>query len=118
MVGLRGLRLMVALVATTFFIHGATSLAQSPGAPPAGKSYIIEMTNSQVASGFANDLVPPLVAAIDATGLKRTDGARADYVISISHNYDVGKWHYGTLCQKGIVLGSHTATSFRKVLTP
>lgn len=77
------------------FFHGCTSQTQTLGGLLAGKSYIIEMTSSQLASGFANDLVPPLVSALDASGLKRKDGQGADYVISISHEYDVGEW-YGT----------------------
>jgi hypothetical protein len=95
MVGLRSWRLIAPLLAATIFFHGCTSQSQTSTGSLAGKSYVIEMTNSQIASGFANDLVPPLVSALNTTGLKQKGGtgAGADYAISISHDYDVGKWY-------------------------
>lgn len=57
-----------------------------------GKTYIIEMSSSQSASGYAEYLVPPMVRALDAAGLKSKNGPGADLVVNLVTNSDVGQW--------------------------
>lgn len=108
--GVQGLVLVGALIVSTFFVNSCASQTQTPAGALAGKSYIVEMTNAQIASGFANDLVPPLVSALNTTGLKQKGGTGvgSDYVISISHDYDAGKW-YGK--------GEHQAWLHTRIIT-
>jgi hypothetical protein len=56
------------------------------------KTYIIEMTSSQVASGYANYLVPPLAKVFDNAGLKAMRGPGADIVVNLITHSDVGQW--------------------------
>ena len=62
------------------------------GAPLDGKTYIIEMSSNQSASGYASYLVPPLARAIDRAGLTPKDGPGADVVFNIVTHSDVGQW--------------------------
>jgi hypothetical protein len=68
------------------------ALAQSPDRFPAGQTYIIQLTSSQVASGLGEYLVPPLKKAFDASGLVYHGGAGAAYAATIRPSSDVGKW--------------------------
>ena len=60
--------------------------------PLDGKSYIIEMSSSQAASGFEAYLLPPLFAAMEKSGLRAQNGPGADVVVNIQTGSDVGKW--------------------------
>lgn len=68
------------------------------GAPPppsvslSGRSYVIQMTHSQVASGLASYLVPPLRGAFDGAGLVYRGGPGAEFAASITPGSDVGDW--------------------------
>lgn len=62
------------------------------GSPLDGKTYIIEMSSSQSASGYAHYLVPPLARAIARAGLKPKGGPGADVVFNLVTNSDVGQW--------------------------
>lgn len=61
-------------------------------APLDGKSYIIEMSSSQMASGYADDLVPPLAKALATSGMRAQNGAGADVVVNVVTGGDVGAW--------------------------
>ena len=57
-----------------------------------GKKYIIQMSSSQVDSGYANYLVPPLAAVFNKAGFQAMRGPGADFVVNIVTHSDVGKW--------------------------
>jgi hypothetical protein len=50
------------------------------------------MASSQVDSGYANYLVPPLAKAFDDAGFTAMRGPGADIVVNIITNSDVGQW--------------------------
>jgi hypothetical protein len=62
---------------------------------PRKASYIIQMTSSQYASGFAEYLVPPLQKAFRKTGMRYAGGPDAQYAATVETGSDVGRW-YGT----------------------
>jgi hypothetical protein len=69
------------------------SVCGSAWAGPLGpRKYIIQMASSQVDSGYANYLVPPLAKAFDDAGFTAMRGPGADIVINIITNSDVGQW--------------------------
>jgi hypothetical protein len=70
----------------------ALPAAAGARSPLDGKTYIIEMSSSQGASGYADYLVPPLARAIAAAGLKPKGGPGADVVFNLVTASDVGKW--------------------------
>lgn len=57
-----------------------------------GKTYIIEMSSSQSASGYMAYLLPPLVSEIERAGLKAKRGPGADVVFNVVTHSDVGQW--------------------------
>lgn len=57
-----------------------------------GKTYIVEMSSSQSASGYMAYLLPPLVKEIERAGLKAKRGPGADVVFNIVTHSDVGQW--------------------------
>lgn len=57
-----------------------------------GKTYIIEMSSSQSASGYMAYLLPPLASEIERAGLKAKRGPGADVVFNIVTYSDVGQW--------------------------
>ena len=67
-------------------------------APPAaadtlrGKSYIIELSSSQYASGYGEYLLPPLLSVLDRSGMLAKNGPGADVVVNIVTDSDVGRW--------------------------
>jgi len=61
--------------------------------PLDGKTYIIEVSSSQSASGYAAYLLPPMVRAIEQAGLRPVKpGPGADIVFNIVTHSDVGQW--------------------------
>lgn len=60
--------------------------------PLDGKNYVIELSSSQYASGYGNDLVPPLVSALAAAHMHATTNANAEFVVNIVTDSDVGQW--------------------------
>jgi hypothetical protein len=60
--------------------------------PLAPGKYIIQMASSQVDSGYANYLVPPLAKVFDDAGFTAMRGPGADVVVNIITNSDVGRW--------------------------
>lgn len=60
--------------------------------PLAGKTYIVEMSSSQIASGYADYLVPPLAKALAKSPMKPARGPDADVVVNIVTQSDVGQW--------------------------
>lgn len=62
---------------------------------PRRSSYIIQLTSSQHASGFAEYLVPPLQKAFRKTGMRYVGGPAVDYAATVETGSDVGSW-YGT----------------------
>lgn len=62
---------------------------------PRRSSYIIQLTSSQYASGFADYLVPPLQKAFRKTGMRYVGGPAARYAATVETGSDVGRW-YGT----------------------
>lgn len=62
--------------------------------PLSGKSYIVEMSSSQSASGYADYLLPPLLKELAASDLKpwKTLGPGADVVVNVVTGSDVGRW--------------------------
>lgn len=57
-----------------------------------GKSYIIELSSSQHASGYGDYLVPPLAAALKTSGMRARKGPGADLVVNIVTDSDTGRW--------------------------
>jgi hypothetical protein len=82
-------------LAAALLLHAAfaahPALAQTSPFP-AGRTYIIEMTSSQVASGYAEYLVPPLRKAFDAAGLVYRGRAGSHFAATLSPTSDVGQW--------------------------
>lgn len=66
--------------------------AQQSDAYPRGKVVIIQLTSSQMVSGFGEYLVPPLLEALEGTGLVYAFDAEPDYAASIATDSDVGRW--------------------------
>lgn len=60
--------------------------------PLTGKSYIIEMSSSQMDSGYARYLLPPLTEVLDHSGMTAKNGPGADVAINLVTGSDVGKW--------------------------
>lgn len=61
-------------------------------APLNGKSYIIELSSSQYASGYGTYLLPPLTRALRHSGMTDKRGPGADVVVNIRTDSDVGRW--------------------------
>ncbi|MCB2144583.1 MAG: hypothetical protein KDE02_18150, partial [Rhodobacteraceae bacterium] len=57
-----------------------------------GKSYIIELSSSQYASGYGEYLLPPLLSVLDRSGMRAKNGPGADVVVNIVTDSDVGRW--------------------------
>ena len=74
----------------------ALLLLATPAAadPLTGKSYIVEMSSSQSASGYGDYLLPPLLAELGRSDLKpwKTLGPGADVVVNVMTASDVGRW--------------------------
>jgi len=70
----------------------AAAAQQSPDFPRA-KTYIIQLTGSQYASGYGAYLVPPLQKALRKTGMKSYGGPGADYAATVEPKSDVGAWY-------------------------
>ncbi len=96
------------------FLLAAT--AASAG-PLDGKSYIIELSSSQYASGFGAYLVPPLAAALRQSPMRAMTGPGADLVVNVVYDSDVGRWRgkgkdrawiYEVLVTVGISPGDYT----------
>lgn len=60
--------------------------------PLAGKSYIIQMSSTQYSSGYAEELLPPLYAAMTVSGMRAQGGEGADLVVNVETQSDVGRW--------------------------
>ncbi|MCV2868220.1 hypothetical protein OEW28_06215 [Defluviimonas sp. WL0002] len=57
-----------------------------------GKSYIIELSSSQYASGYGEYILPPLASVLDRSGMRARNGPGADYVVNVVTDSDVGRW--------------------------
>jgi hypothetical protein len=72
------------------------SLLASPAicGPLTGKSYIVELSSSQSASGYGDYLLPPLLQALAASDLvpHKVLGPGADVVVNVVTDSDVGRW--------------------------
>ncbi|MET0606903.1 MAG: hypothetical protein ABWZ80_10625, partial [Beijerinckiaceae bacterium] len=60
---------------------------------PAGQTYIIQLSGTQVASGLGEYLAPPLRKAFDRAGLTYHGGPGAAFAATIRTSSDVGKWY-------------------------
>lgn len=62
--------------------------------PLTGTSYIVELSSSQSASGYGDDLLPPLLKVLGASDLTpwTTLGPGADIVVNVVTASDVGQW--------------------------
>ena len=62
--------------------------------PLEGKTYIVELSSSQAASGYGAYLLPPLLAELAASGMKpwKTLGPGVDMVVNVVPESDVGRW--------------------------
>lgn len=76
------------LFASALFLAAGAGVA----GPLDGRSYLIELTSSQSASGYGEYLVPPLFEALEREGLRAAAGADADLAVNIITDYDVGQW--------------------------
>lgn len=76
-------------ISATIFL-ALQSLAWAANLP--GNKYIIQMSSSQMDSGYANYLVPPLAAVFDKAGFQAMRGPGADFVVNIITHSDVGQW--------------------------
>ena len=77
------------------------ALLATPGhaGPLTAKSYIIQLSSSQYASGYGEYLVPPLYKVLQTSGMTATNGPGADVVVNVETGTDVGQW-VGTGDQK------------------
>jgi hypothetical protein len=80
------------VIAAAILPIGQIAAPAQASSPLDGKTYIIEMSSSQSASGYAEYLVPPLARAIDRAGLKAKGGPGADVVFNVITHSDVGQW--------------------------
>lgn len=72
---------------------GLSAFAAQAASPLDGKTYIIEVSSSQSKSGYGDYLLPPLMRAIEKSGLKPWKPAPgADVVFNIVTHSDVGQW--------------------------
>lgn len=60
--------------------------------PLDGKSYIVEISSSQSSSGYAEYLLPPLLAELARSRMRPAKGPGADVVVNIVTESDVGQW--------------------------
>lgn len=60
--------------------------------PLSGKTYVVEVSSSQSSSGYAEFLLPPLLAELDRSDLGPSKGPDADVVVNIVTEADVGRW--------------------------
>lgn len=72
----------------TLAVLAAPALAD----PLDGKSYIVEMSSSQMASGYGLYLLPPLLSVLERSRMKAQNGPGADVVVNIVTGGDVGRW--------------------------
>ena len=86
-----GRRLAPLVVAAATVSLGPAGATAADGAP-VGRSYVVMMTQPQIASGTARHLVPPLVDALDRAGLKNAKGPTAEWVVSLEKSADDGTW--------------------------
>jgi hypothetical protein len=63
------------------------------GGFPKGESYIIQLTSSQAASGLGEYLVPPLLQAMNRTGLVYEGGPGAAFAATVEVESDPGAWY-------------------------
>lgn len=72
----------------------ATLLAALPAAagPLDGKSYMVELSSSQDASGYGAYLLPPLARALARSRLTPARTPPADVIVNIVTGSDVGRW--------------------------
>jgi hypothetical protein len=85
-------RRILALVAA---VIGSQILPAPGGAAeggPRGRSYVVMMTQSQISSGIARYLVPPMVEALDRAGMTNAKGPSAEWVVSVESSSDHGAW--------------------------
>jgi hypothetical protein len=75
---------------------GGLVLSTSPGGAaeggPKGRSYVVMMTQTQISSGLARHLVPPMVDALDRAGMTNAKGPGAEWVVSVESSADHGAW--------------------------
>ena len=67
--------------------------AQQSAEFPRKGSYIIQMTSSQVSSGMADYLVPPLQKAFRKTKMRYEGGPAAQFAATVETGSDVGRWY-------------------------
>ena len=72
----------------------ALLLAPAPAlaGPLDGKTYIVEISSSQSSSGYAEYLLPPLLAELARSRMRPAKGPGADVVVNIVTESDVGQW--------------------------
>lgn len=78
-----------AALAAAVFATPADARAESA---PIGRSYVVMMTQPQIASGVVRHLLPPLTAALDRAGLKNAKGPGAEWVVTVETSSDHGAW--------------------------
>jgi hypothetical protein len=72
---------------------GVIACSAGAASPLDGKTYIIEISSSQSASGYAAYLIPPLAREIAKAGLRPVKpGPGADVVFNIVTHSDIGRW--------------------------
>lgn len=82
----------IILIAAYLLLSLPVSGPALAGSTLSGKTYIIEMSSSQSASGYMNYLLPPLVDEIERAGLVAKRGPGADVVFNVVTHSDVGQW--------------------------
>lgn len=85
----RTLSLPAALAAGLSAVAGDHARAE---APPIGRTYVVMMTQPQIASGHVRHLLPPLTDALDRAGLKNGKGPSAEWVVTVETSADPGAW--------------------------
>jgi hypothetical protein len=75
-----------------FLLCTLPAAADSLTGPLAGKSFIVEMSSSQYASGYGAYLLPPLMQVLSTSGMRAQGGPGADVVVNVVTDSDVGQW--------------------------
>lgn len=82
----------IRIIALLCLALAGPAVAQQSPEFPKGRSYIVQLTGSQAASGFGNYLVPPLTQAMRKAGLRYRGDAGVEFAATVETGSDVGKW--------------------------
>jgi hypothetical protein len=83
----------IGVMGVVFGLLALPAAAQHSAEFPGKRTYIVQLTSSQSASGLGEYLVPPLTRAFRKTGMRFEGGPGADFAATVESRSDVGSWH-------------------------